>query len=318
MTAPSLATRARAALDAAGVPLGATLLVACSGGLDSQVLLDVLAHVASRGRIALVAHGVDHGLRAEAAAELSLAAELARARSIPFDVSTLAVERGSNLQARARSARFEALRSVAARVGALRIATAHHRDDRAETVLIRILRGAPLAGLDVLPIAQGDLVRPLVHARRVELEAHAHRRRLAYATDPSNVDRRHLRARVRHDVLPLLHTLDPRIVDHLARLADDAAELDRLPARAAVRHAVGDASSRAGAAVYDAAIRGDARARVLLKRGRVALWDQSKGIVISEESHGGAAALRRNRRGGGDGRHEGEGALDASRARGRG
>ena len=68
MTAPSLSTHARRALDDAGIARGARLLVACSGGLDSQVLLDVLAHVARDGRIALVAHGVDHGLRVEATA----------------------------------------------------------------------------------------------------------------------------------------------------------------------------------------------------------------------------------------------------------
>jgi len=231
MTEPSLATLARRALDDADVGQGATIVVACSGGVDSQVLLDVLAHVArpARGkrthappRIELVACGIDHGLRPEAHTELALAEELAHARRVPFRKVELAVAAGSNLQARAREARYEALRDVASRVSASFVATGHHLEDRAETVLIRILRGAPVEGLAVLPSASKDLLRPLIHAHRSQIEAHAEQRGLRYARDPSNTDRRHLRVRVREEVLPLLRSLDPRVDDHLVALADGA------------------------------------------------------------------------------------------------
>jgi len=226
---PSLATRVRRALDDASIPWGGTLLVACSGGIDSQVLLDTLAHVADtssprRGpRIRLVAHGVDHGLRGEATQELGLAQTLAEAHRVPFGVTKVELERGGNLQARARELRMRALRDAATRANALKISTAHTLDDRAETVLIRVVRGAPLAALAVLPLVSGDVLRPLIEARRSEVQAAAARRKIPFARDPSNDDRRFLRARVRYEVLPMLRALDPRIVEHLAGLADDAA-----------------------------------------------------------------------------------------------
>jgi tRNA(Ile)-lysidine synthase len=277
---PSLSTLARRVLDA-HVPQGATILVACSGGVDSQVLLDVLVHVGRRDRIRVVACGIDHGLRSEAKQELGLVDELARARGVPFRTVEVAVRRGGNLQARARDARWEALRSVAAEVGARKIATAHHRDDRAETVLIRILRGAPLEGLAVLGPATHDVIRPLIAASRSRIESHAIRRRLAWAVDPSNADARHLRSRVRAEVMPLLRTLDPRIEEHLVTLAEGAAKLtlsevdEKLDKLAKTTRS----SARAMAALRDAAARG-IPASVLLPGGDTAAWDGDGRIVI--------------------------------------
>lgn len=253
MTVPSLATLARRVLDEAKVPHGASVVVACSGGIDSQVLLDVLAHVArpKRGKRAhappslrLIAVGIDHGLRPEAADELALAAALSSAREIPFRKVELSVGRGGNLQARARDARYDALRRIAASEDASFIATGHQLEDRAETVIIRILRGAPVEGLAVLAPASQDLLRPLIRASRAHIESHAQHRNLEYASDPSNADRRHLRVRVREEVLPLLRSLDPRIVDHLAALADGA-ELARVVLGAGDRSAVPVISARA-------------------------------------------------------------------------
>jgi len=218
-------------LTEARVERGATVLVACSGGVDSQVLLDVLAHVArpERGKhhtapawFRVVACGIDHGLREEAKDELALAAALAEARGVPFLPVQLHVPAGSNLQARARDQRHAALRRVAAETGARYIATGHHLDDRAETVLIRILRGAPIEGLAVLPPVTQDLLRPLIRAHRTQIEAHAQRRRLAFAVDPSNANHRFLRVRVREQVMPVLRSVDPRIVEHLVGLAEGA------------------------------------------------------------------------------------------------
>lgn len=226
MTAPALSTRARRVLDAAELAPGTTIVVACSGGADSQTLLDVLAHVVSRDRrrgLALRAHAVDHGLRASATAEIELARALAAARAVPFSVERVDVARGSNLQARARDARWRSLRSAAARVGGeTRIATGHHRDDRAETLLIRLLRGGPLDAFAVLPPCEGDRLRPLIDASRGEILAHAKRRALPFALDPSNDDPRFLRTRVRHELLPLLESIAPAARDHLVALAEEA------------------------------------------------------------------------------------------------
>ena len=134
---------------------------------------------------------------------------------------------GGNLQARARDARWEALRTAASRLGADRIATGHHADDRAETVLLRILRGTTTRGLGVLPPHDGDRIRPFFRARRGDIDGHIARHHVPYAVDPSNADPRFARTRVRIEVLPLLERVTPRIVEHRCSLADDAAGLER-------------------------------------------------------------------------------------------
>ena len=205
---------------------GQRVLVAVSGGPDSMALLDVLARLRAKLGFALVAHGVDHGLRSEAGDELALAASLARDLEVPFAVTQVNVPEGGNLQSRARDARAAALRGAAAHVAADAIATAHHADDRAETVLLRLLRGAGPRGLACLPPRAGDLIRPMLRARRTDVLAHLARHRIASASDPSNVDSRFMRVRVRRELLPLLRDLSPGIVAHLNGLADD---LGRLP-----------------------------------------------------------------------------------------
>lgn len=219
---PTLITLARAALrESELVPRGGLVLVAVSGGPDSIAMLHVLALFRSRLAFGLFAHGVDHGLRPEAAAELDLAESFARSVDVPFTRSHVTVGPGANLQARARESRWNALREAAVRVGANRIATGHHADDRAETVLIRMLRGSRAHGLGVLPPRDGDRIRPLCRARRSDVEAHIARHHLPYAVDPSNRDPRYLRTRVRHELLPTLERLSPRVVEHLCRIADD-------------------------------------------------------------------------------------------------
>jgi tRNA(Ile)-lysidine synthase len=202
------------------LPKGARVLVAVSGGGDSMALLDVLCRLAGRLGLVLHAHGVDHGLRPEAGAELDLAADLARAHGVPFTCSRVTVARRGNLQSRAREARFEALWSAAEAANAEWLATAHHADDRAETVLMRLLRGAGPGGLAVLSPRQGRMLRPLIRARKRDVVAHLERHRLPFASDPSNRDRRYLRVRVREELIPLLETLEPQVVRHLNALAD--------------------------------------------------------------------------------------------------
>lgn len=210
---------------------GDTLLVACSGGPDSTALLHVLAWLRGGLGYALVAHGVDHGLRVEAPAELELARRVAEPLGVPFAVTRVAVAPGPNLQARARAARYQALARAAETAGARRVATGHTADDRAETFLLRMLRGAGPRGLSVLPpraaypLARADtapltLVRPLLRARRSDVMAHLTRHALPFARDPSNEDPRFLRVRVRRELIPLLEELSPGVVEHLSALSE--------------------------------------------------------------------------------------------------
>src|SRR5206468_2118927 len=121
----------------------------------------------------------------------------------PFGRTRVAVGHGANLQARARTERYTALARAAEGVGANLIATAHHADDRAETVIMRLLRGAGPQGLSVLLPRSGSLIRPLVRARRSDVLVHLRRHEIRYAEDPTNRDRRYLRARVRYELVPL-------------------------------------------------------------------------------------------------------------------
>ena len=151
---PTLLTTLSATLRrGCSVQRGDHILVAVSGGGDSQSLLHALARLAPKLGLVLSAHGVDHGLRPEASAELDMAQELAGDLGVAFGRSQLSVRPGANLMHRARRARYQALRQAAADVGAGLIATAHHADDRAETVLLRLLRGAgpEIAGGQPLP-----------------------------------------------------------------------------------------------------------------------------------------------------------------------
>lgn len=225
---PTLVTLARTAMRAHDLaPSGSRVLAAVSGGPDSIALLHVLARLRGRAGFGLFAHGVDHGLRVESAAEIDVAEAFARSLEVPFGRTRVVVEQGGNLEARAREARWRALREAAVRVGADRIATGHHANDRAETVLMRILRGSGVRGLAVLPPRDGDRIRPLFRARRADIDAHVARHRLPHIHDPSNADPRFLRNLVRSDLLPSLEAVSPRVVEHLCRIADDASRLRR-------------------------------------------------------------------------------------------
>ena len=206
----------------------ARILVAVSGGRDSMVLLHALAMLRKRFAFVLHAHAVHHGLRAEADDEVALVAEFARAEAIPFSFSRLTLERGKNLQARARTARYDALAAQASSLGAA-IVTAHHEADQAETVLLALLRSSrarALAAMRPTTSWQGvRVVRPLLGVPAAAISAHAERHHVRYNEDPSNHDLHFLRVRVRREVLPLLSELNPRIVQKLAALAAELAKM---------------------------------------------------------------------------------------------
>ena len=283
---PSLLTRAaRTIEDAPLFGKGDRVLVAVSGGGDSMALLHVLARLRSRLGHTLVAHGVDHGLRAEAAAELDLAEDLARALEVPIERTCVHVTPGGNLQARARRVRYEALREAARSAGADVLATGHHADDRAETLLLRLLRGSGPRGLAVLPPRAGDRVRPFIHARRTEIEAHLARHSIAHASDPSNANPRFLRVRVRRELLPLLVGLSPAIVTHLCALADQLAAAapfaQNMPPGLQALEAHMDSLPRASREALSTLERTKSTtARVRLPKGLVARYDRAQIAVV--------------------------------------
>lgn len=203
---------------------GDTVVVAVSGGPDSVALLHVLALLARSEGWKLHAAHLHHGIRGpEADADEDLVVAMAARLGMPLSVSRLdpAVLRGAALEARARRARYAFLHDVARRTGASRIATGHTRDDQAETVLLRLLRGSGARGLSgIQPAREDGVVRPLLLASRAEVIEFLGRGKVAFRQDATNHDLRYLRNRVRHEVLPLLRALSPRIDGRLAALAD--------------------------------------------------------------------------------------------------
>jgi tRNA(Ile)-lysidine synthase len=206
-----------------------SIVVAVSGGPDSLALADVLADLRrKRSGLRLLVASVDHGLRQESATEVERVRAFCAARELPFVGLTVEVDGTGGVQAAAREARYRALEETAEiHFGSAGlIATAHHADDRAETILLRLLRGVSLEGLGVLPPKDGRRIRPMVRATRRDVLSHCERHGLDPVHDPSNEDPRFLRARVRIELLPLLVDMSPQVVDALNTLADEATQLD--------------------------------------------------------------------------------------------
>jgi len=161
---------------------GDRVLVAVSGGLDSTVLLELLWRTRAAHGAQLEVMSLDHGLRPEAAAEVAAVAAHAARLDLPMHTLRLDLSAGPGLAERAREARRQALRAV----GADRIATAHHQDDQAETVLQRLLAGGGSAGLQGIRPLDPPWCRPLVEERRSVLRAWAEAEGLSWVEDPSN------------------------------------------------------------------------------------------------------------------------------------
>jgi tRNA(Ile)-lysidine synthase len=237
--------------DALGIPIEATIVLAVSGGPDSMALLRGAARLvetdARRWRLT-VAH-LDHGLRAESAADADFVRAAAHSLGLPVrlaraDVVALAHDEGRSIEEAGREARYRFLDEVAPPGGL--VATAHTADDAAETVLLNLMRGSGLAGARGIPARRGRVVRPLIGERRETLRRLLDDAGLAYRRDPSNADPAFLRNRIRGEVLPLLEEMRPGTLAGLARFsrlaADDDDLLDAVAAGELARRRAADGS----------------------------------------------------------------------------
>jgi tRNA(Ile)-lysidine synthase len=253
---------------------GARVVVATSGGPDSQALLHALSMLRQALGIAgLWAVGIDHGLRPEAADELAVARTLATAHGIAFEVLPVHVARRGNRLAQARAARYAALETFAATVQATDVAVAHTATDQVETVLFNLSRGSALRGAGGIRPRRGRLVRPLLHTPRAAILAYLAHHGIPYAQDPSNKDLRRARARLRATVHPALAGLNPRFEAHIARFADAAREDDAYLVRLARRRL--EAARRPGGALLAAAV---AAAPAPLARRMLVRWLREAGV----------------------------------------
>lgn len=224
------------------IPAHALVVVAVSGGADSLALLHVLNELRPRLGCRLHVATLDHGLRGEAgAADARFVADIAAQWGLPVtvdgvDVPALMAQTGQGVEAAARQARFAFLAQVAHETGATLVATAHHANDQAETILLHLLRGTGLRGLSGMALRttlpgfpEITLIRPLLETSRGEIEAYCQQHSLSPRSDETNRDTDLRRNRIRHDILPQLMTINPQIVSALVHLGESAAaDLDYL------------------------------------------------------------------------------------------
>jgi tRNA(Ile)-lysidine synthase len=209
------------------IPLDGPLLVGVSGGPDSVALLDFL--IRFRARTGVIAAHVNHGLRGEESeGDAAFVEGLARKLGVPFateriDPTSGRKGRGESLEESARKLRYGALRRMAAAAGTERLAVAHTADDQAETVLLRLIRGAGLTGLGgIRPrrrIHRLEVVRPLLTTTREQVLEYLKRRDLPFRVDSSNLSTDPRRNFVRLEVLPRIQTMNPAIRETLLREA---------------------------------------------------------------------------------------------------
>ena len=221
------------------LPQGAKVILAVSGGADSMALAAAV-HSLVQAKLcqAWVVH-VEHGLRgAEALQDAALVEQFCQQRELPYScvhvqVKKLVEQEKLSVEDAARRLRYQALYQWVDKVQADYLLTAHHRDDQAETVLLKLVRGAGITGLAGMRQEQGRLLRPFLFLPRLLLEEYCHLQGISYCYDSSNGDLHYSRNRMRQELLPYLEKyFNPKIKDQLAQTAailqEDALCLDTL------------------------------------------------------------------------------------------
>jgi len=221
------------------------VLVACSGGGDSVALLQLLTRLSPKRRPWLIVAHLDHAMRRGSAADAAFVEALARTLSLPYVGARRSVPRarrkGESPEEAARRVRRAFLLEAARAHGASKVALGHTLDDQAETILMRLVRGAgPKALTGMRDEGPGPIVRPRLDISRAEIRAWLRRGRIRFKEDPSNRDLRFDRNKVRRLVVPLLEKrLNPKaqrhIVEGMRRMRDDAEYLDAVAIEAAER-----------------------------------------------------------------------------------
>lgn len=207
-------------------------LLACSGGLDSTVLVQAMAQRVAKDRLRVI--HVNHQLHSDADNWVEVVADHCRELALQFDSMTVSVDpKQGGLEAAARKARYAAFEK-ALKPGET-LVTAHHKDDQVETVLMRLLDGggaSQLKGIPSLrPLSRGSdnaVWRPLLTVSRQAIQAYAQREGLQWVEDPSNQDRSLRRNAIRHELLPAMEKIDARAREQILLLAESAAEQQAL------------------------------------------------------------------------------------------
>lgn len=206
--------------------LSGGVLVALSGGADSVCLLDLFVTAKKKGKFpyTVAAAHLNHCLRGdEADRDEEFCKELCENYGVKFhssriDVNALARESGKGVEEAARSARYDFLHGIVANDESLSyIATAHHKGDMCETLILNLARGTSIDGLCSIPSRRGDIIRPLLGVSRSEILAYNNEKGLSFVTDSTNLEAKYSRNRVRLNILPEFKELYSGYEENLER-----------------------------------------------------------------------------------------------------
>lgn len=203
---------------------GGLMLCAVSGGRDSMCLLHYLHGLSARRGFRVAAAHLNHGMRPTALRDEELVRTFCEERGIPLSVGHARVyeqaeEWGLTVEEAGRKARYDFLTDTARALGAEKIATAHHQNDQAETVLLHLLRGTGPEGLGGIPPVRGAIVRPLLDTPREEIEAYVAAHGIPYQEDETNADTHYARNCLRREIWPMLEGINPQAGRHVAAAA---------------------------------------------------------------------------------------------------
>mgnify|MGYP001611422131 FL=1 len=201
---------------------GTSFIVGVSGGADSLCLLDTLCFLAPKYNFSIHVVHINYGLRGkDSTADEALVRKQVKHYKRKLTVFRPMVKKGGNLEERLRELRYQYFEKVRKQKKADVIAIAHHQDDQAETLLLRLLRGAGPLGLSAMQLKNGSIVRPFLKIPKQEIIRYMKELDLPFREDASNADPSFMRNRIRHTLLPLLESdFQPRIKEILAQTAE--------------------------------------------------------------------------------------------------
>ncbi len=209
------------------------VVIGLSGGADSVALLHVMCRLREEGVCAdLMAVHINHGLRgAESDRDEQFVRALCAEWHIPLfvhraDIAAMAAQTGKGVEEVGREVRYAFFEQTAAQYATCRIATAHHADDSAETLLLHLCRGSGLRGATGIPAMRGKIIRPLISCSREEIETYCREHELSFVVDSTNTDETYARNRIRHAVMPQLRAINPQVTTALERFMEQARQAD--------------------------------------------------------------------------------------------
>jgi len=216
---------------------GDAIVVAVSGGIDSMVLLDALCAVKNEMMLSLSVAHVNHRVRKESEEEYEFVQKKCMAYGIPFEGMILEHQDDDNFHNYARTKRYAFFQEVAQKHEATKIALAHHADDQAETILMRLVRGSGFIGYagiqETIPYKNLTLIRPLLHSTKAAIREYQEAHAIEYRNDASNGEDKYTRNRYRHHLLPFIEKEDPKFHEKFQQFSTYVLEAYRLISRMA-------------------------------------------------------------------------------------